>query len=46
MESKFGAESEGMAIQSLPHMGIQPIHIQPSKLDNIDEAKKCMLTRA
>jgi len=38
METKFGAEIEGMAIQSLPHLGIQP-----PKLDNIAEAKKCML---
>jgi len=46
METKFGAETEGTAIQSLPHMGIQSIYIQPPKLDNIDEAKKCMLTGA
>jgi len=38
METKFGAETEGVAIQSLPHPGIQPIIIQPPKLDNIDEA--------
>jgi len=37
METKFGAETEGMAIQSLPHMW--PIHIQPPKLDKMDEAK-------
>jgi len=24
MVTKFGAESEGMIIQSLPHLGIQP----------------------
>jgi len=41
MEAKFGAETEGMAIQSLPHMW--PTYIQPPKLDYIDEAKKCML---
>jgi len=29
METKFGVETEGMAIQSLPHMCIQPIYIQP-----------------
>jgi len=46
METKFGAETEGMAIQSLPHLGIQPICIQQPKLDNIDESKKCMLTGA
>jgi len=43
IEAKFGAETEGTAIQSLPHIGIQSIYIQPPKLDNIDEAKKCML---
>jgi len=37
MEAKFGAETEGMAVQSLPH-----IDIQPPKLVKIDEAKKCM----
>jgi len=42
-ETKFGAETEGIAIQSLPHLDIQTINIQPPKLDNIDEAKKCML---
>jgi len=42
MEAKFGAEFEGMAIQSLPHMW--PIHIQPPKLDKMDEAKKYMLS--
>jgi len=46
MESKVGAETEGMAIQSLPHLHIHPIYIQPPKLDKIDEAKKCMLTGA
>jgi len=46
MEAKFGAETEGMAIQSLPHLGIQPIYTQPPKLDNIDEAKKYMLPGA
>uniref|UniRef100_UPI002EDB6E74 hypothetical protein n=1 Tax=Streptococcus anginosus TaxID=1328 RepID=UPI002EDB6E74 len=40
MVTKFGTETEGMAIQSLPHLGIQPIYIQPPKLDNSDEAKK------
>jgi hypothetical protein len=25
-ETKFGAETEGMAIQRLPHLGIHPIH--------------------
>jgi len=27
METKFGAETEGMAIQSLPDLGIQNIYI-------------------
>jgi len=46
METKFGAETEGTAIQSLPHLGTQPIYIQPPKLDNTNEAKKCMMTGA
>jgi len=46
METKFGAETEGMAIQSLPHLGIQHIYIQPSNPDNIADAKKCILTGA
>jgi len=39
METKFGAEIEGMAIQNLPHMGIQLLYLHPPKLDSIDEAK-------
>lgn len=27
METKFGAETEGMAIPSLPHLGIHPIYV-------------------
>ncbi|MBX8814663.1 hypothetical protein HBA91_18770 [Ochrobactrum sp. MR34] len=46
METRFGAETEGMAIQSLPYLGIQPIYLQPPNLHNIDEVKKCMLTGA
>jgi len=46
MEAKFGAETEGMAIQSLPHLGIQPIYLQPPNPDSIADAKKCMLTGA
>jgi len=46
METKFRAETEGKAIQSLPHQGIQPIYIQPPKSDNIADAKKVMLTGA
>jgi len=41
MEAKFRAATQGMAIQSLPHMW--PIYIQPPKLDKMDEATKCML---
>jgi len=26
IKTKFGAETEGTAIQSLPHMGTQPIY--------------------
>jgi len=43
---KVWAETKGMAIQSLPHLGIQPIHIQPPNPNNIADAKKCMLTGA
>jgi len=46
METKFGAETEGMAIQSLPYLGIHPIYIQPPNSDNIADAKKYMLTGA
>lgn len=46
METKFGAKTEGMAIQSLPHLGIQPIYIQPPSTDNIADPKKCLLTGA
>jgi len=40
MKTKFGAETEEMVIQSLPHLGIQTIYIRPPKLDNIDKAKR------
>jgi len=46
METKFGAETEGKAILSLSHLGIQPLHIQPPNPDDIADAKKCMLTVA
>jgi len=46
MGTKFGAETEGKAIQSLPHLGIQPIYTQPPNPDSTTDAKKCMLTRA
>jgi len=45
-ETKFGAETEGIAIQSLIHLGIKPIYIQPPRPDNIADANKCMLTGA
>jgi len=41
-----GAETEGMAIQNLPHLGIQPIYMQPPDPDNIADTKKYMLTGA
>jgi len=41
IEAMFRVASEGMVIQSLPHMW--PIYIQPPKLHKIDEAKKCIL---
>jgi len=43
-ETKFGALTKGMAIQSLSLMGIQPLYIYPPNLDNIADAKRCMLT--
>jgi len=43
MEIKFGADTEGMTIQSLSHLGIQSIYIQLPKSDNIVDAKKSML---
>jgi len=46
MKTDFEVETEGMAIQNLPHLEIKPIYTQPPNLDNIDEAKKCMLTGA
>jgi len=45
-ETNFGAETEGKTIQRLPHLGIQPIYIQPPNPDNIADAKKCFLTGA
>jgi len=40
MGSKFGAKIKGMAIQSLPYQGIQPIYIQTTNPDIIADAKK------
>jgi len=39
METKFGAETEGKAIQRLLHLGIWPKQIQPPNPDNIADAK-------
>jgi len=44
MEMKFGAETEGKAIQRLSHLEIQPIYIQPPNPDKIADTKKCMWT--
>jgi len=43
-EAKFGAETEGKAIQRLPHLGIQSIYIQSPIPDYIADAKKYILT--
>jgi len=40
-ETKCGVETEGKAIQSLPHLG-DPSHIQTPNPDNIVDANKCM----
>jgi len=45
-ETKFGAETEGKSIHILPHLGTQPIYIQPPNPENIADTKKCMLTGA
>jgi len=39
METKVGTETERMAIESLPNLGIQPKYIQPQDPDNIANAK-------
>jgi hypothetical protein len=44
-ETKFGAETEGMTIQRLPHLGIHPIK-QPPNLDTMADANKSLLTGA
>ena len=46
MEIKFRAETEGIAILSLHHLGMQPTCMQPPNINNIAEANKCMLTGA
>jgi len=45
-ETNFAAEAEERVIQSLPHLDIQPIYIQPPNPDNIADVKKCMQTGA
>jgi len=35
METKFGAETEGLVIQRLPHLGIQPIYIYSHQTQTI-----------
>ena len=42
-ETKFGAETEGKAIQKLLHLG-NLSHIQSSNPDTIVDADKCLLT--
>jgi len=46
METKVRAETEEKAIQSLRHLGIQPIYLQSPNPVNIADTKKCMLTGA
>ena len=41
-ETKYGAETEGKAIQRLVHLGLHPIYT-PNP-DTIVDAKKCLLT--
>jgi len=41
-ETKFGAETEGKAIQRLPHLGIHSV--QTPNPDIVVDAKKCLLT--
>ena len=44
-ETKFGAETEGMTIQRLSHLGIHPIK-KPPNPDTITDANKSLLTGA
>ena len=43
-EIKYGAETEGKAIQRLPHLG-NPYFIHLPILDTIVDVKNCLLTR-
>ena len=45
METKYGAETEGKAIQRLSHLGIHPF-IQSPNLEAIVDARKYLLTGA
>ena len=44
-EAKCAAETEGMTIQRLPHLG-SPSNIQSSNPDTVVDANKCLLTGA
>jgi hypothetical protein len=46
METKCKAETEGNTIQRLPHLGIDPPHIQSPNPGTIVDARKNMLTGA
>jgi len=43
---KVYSRDKEMAIQSLSHLTIHLVYIQPPEVDNIDEAKQCMLIGA
>jgi hypothetical protein len=43
-ETKFGADSEGMAIQRLPHLGIHPINNHQTQ--TLGRCQKSLLTGA
>jgi hypothetical protein len=45
METMCGAETEGKAIQKLPHLG-NPSHIQLPNPGTIVDAGKCLMTGA
>jgi hypothetical protein len=45
-ETKFVVDTEGKAIQRLPHLGINPSHILSPNPDTIVHANKCLLTEA
>jgi hypothetical protein len=44
LETKCGAETEGKAIQRLPHLGIQAIYSHQAQ--TLVEVKKCLLSGA